>query len=69
MNHYDGPIRNTEQQLDHIYYTLFFSAGAQCCCIIYQLQQSAQLCEAKTIFLSQTGILWMKISIQFYFAG
>ncbi len=21
-NHYDGPIRNTEQQLDHIYYTL-----------------------------------------------
>jgi len=24
MNHYDRPIRNTEQQLDHIYYTLFF---------------------------------------------
>jgi hypothetical protein len=22
-NHYDEPIRNTEQQLDHIYYTLF----------------------------------------------
>jgi hypothetical protein len=22
-NHYDGPIRNTEQQSDHIYYTLF----------------------------------------------
>ncbi len=23
MNHYDGPMRNTEQHLDHIYYTLF----------------------------------------------
>ncbi len=23
MNHYDGPIRNTEQHLDRIYYTLF----------------------------------------------
>jgi hypothetical protein len=22
MNHYDGPIRNTEQQLDRIYHTL-----------------------------------------------
>jgi hypothetical protein len=30
MNHYDGPIRNTEQQLDHISYTLFsrWSAAA-----------------------------------------
>ncbi len=23
INHYDGPIRNTEQQSDHIFYTLF----------------------------------------------
>jgi hypothetical protein len=22
MNHYDGPMKNTQQQLDHIYYTL-----------------------------------------------
>jgi len=28
MNHYDGPIRNTEQQLVHIYYTLFCRCGA-----------------------------------------
>jgi len=29
-NHYDRPIRNTEQQLDHISYTLFV-LGAQHC--------------------------------------
>jgi hypothetical protein len=26
-NHYDGPIRNTKQQLDHIYYNPFASHG------------------------------------------
>jgi hypothetical protein len=50
MNHYDGPIRNTEQKLDHIYYTLFCKCTAR---------QGAQLRGAKTIFLSQTGICWI----------
>jgi len=27
-NHYDEPIRNTEQQLDHIYYTVFLYSAA-----------------------------------------
>jgi hypothetical protein len=33
-----------------------FCAGAQHCCISYQPLQTLQLCWAKTIFLSQTGI-------------
>jgi len=32
-NHYDGPIRNTEQQLDHIYYTLLFKCTALLCAL------------------------------------
>jgi len=55
-NHYDGPIRNTEQQLDHNYYTLFLqvhSAAAAACTSHGNL---IQLCSAKTIFLSQTDI-------------
>jgi hypothetical protein len=27
-NHYDGPIKNTEQQSDHIYYILFCTGTA-----------------------------------------
>jgi hypothetical protein len=42
------PIRNTEQQLDHIYFITLFSAGAQrCCCAFHEPQQRAQLCEGK----------------------
>ncbi len=47
-----GEIRNTEQQSGHIYYTLFFSAGAQSCCTFYQPLQTPQWCWAKTNFLS-----------------
>jgi hypothetical protein len=53
-NHYDGPIRSTEHQLD-LFGTLV-SAGAERCCAIHQPWQLAQLCVAKTIFLSQTVV-------------
>jgi hypothetical protein len=63
-----GSIRNTDQQLDHIYY------------IFNLLRQPAQLSWAKTISLSQMGIRWIFHSlsqtgirwfffIQFYSAG
>ncbi len=67
-------IRNTVQRLDHIYYTLF------CRCIallrfvssmvkhfLPAMAARTQLCEAKTIFLSQTSILWI-FFINFYCA-
>jgi hypothetical protein len=62
-NHYDGPIRNIKQQLEHIYYTLFCRCTAIC-----QPPQPVQLCWAKTIFVSQISIFWI-FFIQFYFAG
>ncbi len=63
-NHYDGPIRNIKQQLEHIYYTLF------CRCIaICQPPQTVQLCWAKTIFLSQIISIFWILFIQFYSAG
>jgi hypothetical protein len=53
-----GPIimtgrSETPSSSQIIFITLFF-AGGQCCCTFYQPWQPAQLCEAKTIFLSQT---------------
>ncbi len=50
-----------------IFITLFL-AGAQRCCTFYQLQQPAQLCRAKTIFLSQISIRWI-FFIQIYCGG
>jgi len=46
-----GPIifRNTEQESDHIYYTLFFSAGAQRRCALYKPPQTVHIYGAKTI--------------------
>jgi hypothetical protein len=61
-NHYDGPIRNIKQQLEHIYYTLFYRCTAIC-----QPPQPVQLCWAKTTFLSQISIFWI-FFIQFYWA-
>ncbi len=34
INHYDGSIRNTEQQSDHIYYTRFCKCTARATCTI-----------------------------------
>jgi hypothetical protein len=62
-NHYDGPIRNIKQQLEHIYYTLF------CRCIAICQQPPVQLCWAKTIFLCQIISIFWIFFIQFYSAG
>jgi len=51
-----------------IIFITLFSAGAQRCCACYKPLQHMQLCAAKTIFLSQTGIDWV-FFIQFYCAG
>jgi hypothetical protein len=48
MNYYDRPIRNTEQQLDHIYYTLFHRCLNSSCCGFSP--QPWKLCGAKTLF-------------------
>jgi hypothetical protein len=53
INHYDGPIRNTEQQSDHIYYTLFCKCTARATNVHNCVEPN------KTIFLSQTGICWV----------
>jgi len=37
MNHYDGRTRNTEQKLDHIYYTLF----CRCTALLHLLSATA----------------------------
>jgi hypothetical protein len=63
-----GPIRNTEQQLDNIYYTLFWRCTALLSLFtklmaFYQPRQPAQLCWAKTIFLSRTGTIGFYSSI------
>ncbi len=50
-----------------LFITLFF-AGTQRCCAIYQPQQHAQLCGAKSISLNQTGIPWIFFT-QFYYAN
>jgi hypothetical protein len=44
-------IRNTEYQLDHIYYTLFFADAQQGC---YAFVPTSPKCPKKTNFLSQT---------------
>jgi hypothetical protein len=66
-----GPIR-TMGQLEtlissQIIFITLFPRGAQCVCAIYDPQQTLQLCEPKTIFLSQTGIFWL-VFIKFYCA-
>ncbi len=49
----DGPIRNTEQQSDPIYYTLLFKCTQHCCAFNQPLcAQCAYLCWAKTNFLN-----------------
>ncbi len=60
MNYYDRPIRNTEQQqLDHIYYTLFHRCLNSSCCGFYH--SHGNYAEPKPSFLSQTDILWILI--------
>jgi hypothetical protein len=67
-----GPIimmgkSETPSSSQIIFITLFF-AGAQCCCAFHQPWQPAQLCKAKTIFLSQT-VMCSIFFIQVYCAG
>ncbi len=45
-------------------YLVLFLVRSQPCCAFYQPTQSVQLCWAKTIFLSQTGMFWLSF-IQF----
>jgi hypothetical protein len=49
----------------------FWSAvwSERCCATMYQPPQTMQLCWAKTIFLSQTGVFWLFLTQQFYHAG
>jgi hypothetical protein len=45
-----------------ITFITLFSAGAERCCAYYQLGQPVELCWAKTIFMSQTGIFGLSSS-------
>jgi hypothetical protein len=49
-------------------YLLLFYAGAQRCCSFHRPRQCAQLCGDKTVFVTQTCILWI-FFIQFFCAG
>jgi len=65
MNHYDGPIRNTEQQLDHISYTLFSRCNAAAAPFTSHgyMRKNAK----PKPFSSQTDINWI-FFIEFYSA-
>ncbi len=63
-----GPIRNTQQQLDHIYYTLFYR-----CTVLLRLSLPAMaMCTimgSQNHFPNQTGMHTLDFFIQFYCAG
>jgi hypothetical protein len=69
-NHLDRSVwyANQKQSSSQIIFITLFSAGAQHCCAFHQPPQTVQLCWAKTIFLSETGIFWL-FFIQFYRVG
>jgi hypothetical protein len=65
-DHYDGPIKNTQHQLDHI--LTLFSAGVHPCCAFHQPWQPVQLCRSQNHFPEPNGICWI-FFIQFYSPG
>ncbi len=57
MNRYDRPIRNTEQQLDHIYYYTLFHRCTALLLVSFTSHGNNYAAEPKPPFLSQTDIL------------
>ncbi len=64
------PIRNTEQQSDHTYYTLFSAGAHRRCCALKQPPQTvhAVMLSQNPFSLSQAGMFWL-FFIQLYCGG
>ncbi len=77
---YDGLFRNTDQQSDHIYYTLFCTCmhtGAErCCCAFYQQatcgimrSQQNQFPEPNWHIVTRLNFIWMRNPKQYHIEG